>query len=189
MTSLFTSPVAVSHWWLKEFITPGMMAVDATAGNGYDTAFLADRVGPSGRVFAFDIQQEALKETEKRLVKLGLRDRVQLIAAGHERLLEYVQSPINAMVFNLGYRPRGDKTIITRPETTIEALKAGMTLLAPSGLIVMTVYVGHPGGAEEWTSLKQVIADLPSEEWQVVKLRFVNRPEHAPFNIGLQKIG
>lgn len=189
MTSLFKDAVSISHWWLGEYIIPGMVVVDATAGNGYDTAFLAERVGPSGRVFAFDIQQEALEVTRKRLIDQGLEDRVQLIAAGHENLLEFVHSPINAMVFNLGYLPRGNKTIITRPDTTIKALEAGMTLLVPTGLIVITVYVGHPGGAEEWTSLEQFISSLPSKEWQVVKLKFINRPEHAPFNIGIQKIG
>src|SRR5690606_3119323 len=103
----------------------GMVAVDATAGNGYDTVFLAGRVGPTGRVYAFDIQEEALRETRARITEQGLADRVELIHAGHERLLEYVNGPINAMVFNLGYRPRGDKRVITRPETTIEALKGG----------------------------------------------------------------
>lgn len=187
MMSLFKDAVSVSHWWLQTYLTQGMVAVDATAGNGYDTVFLAGRVGPTGRVYAFDIQEEALRETRARITEQGLADRVELIHAGHERLLEYVNEPINAMVFNLGYRPRGDKRVITRPETTIEALKGGMTLLVSGGLILLTVYTGHPGGEEEWTSLRQFLVRLPKEKWQVVKLKFLNRPEKAPFNIGIQK--
>jgi predicted methyltransferase len=34
----------------------GDVAVDATAGNGHDTLFLAEAVGPTGRVHAVDVQ-------------------------------------------------------------------------------------------------------------------------------------
>lgn len=189
MTKLFRDPVHISHWWLGEYLKPGMIAVDATAGNGHDTLFLANRVGPSGKVFAFDIQDKALKATSELLKQHGLADRVELVAAGHEHLLEYVRQPINAVVFNLGYLPGGDKTIITRPETTVEALKGGLELLVPGGLIVLTVYTGHPGGLNEWESLKELIVQLPKDKWHVVQLTFLNRSKFSPFNIGIQKLG
>ena len=189
MTKLFRDPVHISHWWLGEYLKPGMIAVDATAGNGHDTLFLANRVGPSGKVFAFDIQDKALKATSELLKQHGLADRVELVAAGHEHLLEYVRQPINAVVFNLGYLPGGDKTIITRPETTVEALKGGLELLVPGGLIVLTVYTGHPGGLNEWESLKELIVQLPKDKWHVVQLTFLNRSKILPFNIGIQKLG
>lgn len=189
MTKLFREPVHISHWWLREYLKPGMIAVDATAGNGHDTLFLANQVGPSGKVFAFDIQEKALKATNDLLQQHGLANRVELIAAGHEHLLEYIHQPIHTMVFNLGYLPGGDKTIITRPETTIKALRGGLELLVPGGLIVLTVYTGHPGGWDEWESLKQFIVQLPKDQWDVVQLTFLNRSKFSPFNIGIQKLG
>lgn len=50
------------------------------------------------------------------------------------------------VAFNLGYLPGGDKTIITKPETTLPALEAAKGILMPGGLISLVVYVGHPGG-------------------------------------------
>ena len=47
-----------SHQLLKEVVELGDFVIDATMGNGHDTAFLAELVGPSGEVFAFDIQKK-----------------------------------------------------------------------------------------------------------------------------------
>lgn len=38
----------------------GDTVIDATAGNGHDTVFLAQLVGRQGRVWAFDVQSSAL---------------------------------------------------------------------------------------------------------------------------------
>ena len=46
--------IAQAVW--SRFVRPGDTVVDATCGNGHDTKWLAQAVGPSGRVFAFDIQ-------------------------------------------------------------------------------------------------------------------------------------
>lgn len=57
---------------LSSVITEGDTAVDATAGNGHDTLFLAQLVGDSGAVYAFDIQQQAVDATIGRLKEHGL---------------------------------------------------------------------------------------------------------------------
>ena len=76
--------------WAKALICAavgeGGTVVDATMGNGYDTAWLCGLVGPDGRVFAFDIQPEAVARTRARLEALGLANRAELICAGHERM-------------------------------------------------------------------------------------------------------
>lgn len=50
------------------------------------------------------------------------------------------------IAFNLGYLPGGDKTLITEPQITLEALNVAKDILMPGGLISLVVYVGHPGG-------------------------------------------
>ena len=45
---------------LEKIVSAGETVIDATAGNGYDTLFLAKLVGESGKVFSFDVQQEAI---------------------------------------------------------------------------------------------------------------------------------
>jgi len=61
------------------FVKEGDTVVDATCGNGNDTAFLASLVGENGRVFGFDIQDKAIANTTKKLTDLNLIDRVTLI--------------------------------------------------------------------------------------------------------------
>ncbi len=132
-------------------LQPGEVAVDATVGNGHDTLFLAQQVGAQGHVYGFDIQEEALARTRRRLEEAGLRDRVTLLQMGHEHMAEAVPAAwhgrIGAVMFNLGYLPGGsDRTCITRPQTTVPALEAALRLLRPGGVLTVVAYRGHPGG-------------------------------------------
>ena len=51
--------------FILEHLHEGEVAADFTMGNGNDTLFLSKTVGESGRVYAFDIQEDALISTEK----------------------------------------------------------------------------------------------------------------------------
>lgn len=46
--------IAQSAW--QQLIREGMTVVDATCGNGNDAKWLAEKIGPQGHLFAFDIQ-------------------------------------------------------------------------------------------------------------------------------------
>ena len=48
------------------------LCIDATCGNGGDTAFLCRLVGKEGRVLGFDIQPEAIASTRQNLARKGL---------------------------------------------------------------------------------------------------------------------
>ena len=107
---------------LMSAVLPGDRVIDATMGNGHDTAFLCETVGPSGHVYAFDIQPQAVASTEMLLRQAGLLDRADLYCAGHQRMDEYVTEPVSAVVFNLGWLPGGDHSVTTFWETTREAV-------------------------------------------------------------------
>jgi hypothetical protein len=47
---------AIAHAVWGQFVRPGDRVVDATAGNGADSLFLAKAVGPSGHLTIIDIQ-------------------------------------------------------------------------------------------------------------------------------------
>ena len=42
---------------LEDVISEGDIVIDATMGNGYDTKYLAEKVGESGVVYSFDVQE------------------------------------------------------------------------------------------------------------------------------------
>ncbi len=162
----------------------GDTAVDFTMGNGGDTAFLSQTVGESGKVYAFDIQEEALASTEAHLRELGTPENYKLIHASHHRVLEFVEGPIKAGMFNLGYLPRsGKKQITTMRETTLPAVKAAISLLAPDGILLVAVYPGHEEGRLEGEMLESYFATLDRRRISVSCFRIVNSPASPYFYI------
>ena len=141
------------HHILTNHLKEGDRAIDATAGNGYDTLFLAEQVGPSGKVIAIDIQDCAIRSTRERLESAGLIDRVRLVTEDHaitlRKLMVDDHENVAAITFNLGYLPGSDKSIQTRAESTEEALAASIQLLTPGGYLCVTAYRGHSGGTAE----------------------------------------
>ncbi len=135
---------------VAEALTEGDVGVDATLGNGHDVLFLAERVGEKGRVHGFDVQKAALEVSAKRLRAAGFSERVSLHLRGHEEMAEVIpEEKIGAAMFNLGYLPGADKSLVTRAETTLPALEAAFFLLRRGGVLSMVCYPGHPGGGEE----------------------------------------
>ncbi len=157
----------------------GSLAIDATAGNGYDTLFLAKLVGPSGTVWAFDIQAQALLKTASRLeeqqitVQLRLQRagstqiddlscRVIAIEANHAEMGHHLppdaRGCVSAIMFNLGYLPGADKACITAATSTLVALDVSLEYLAPEGVLSVVVYPGHPGGRDEAEAVRRWFA-------------------------------
>ncbi len=165
--------------------------VDATAGNGHDTVFLARVAGPRGRVLAFDVQESALEATRRRLVSEGLESRVELIHAGHERMLDLLSGTagsVAGIVFNLGFLPGSDKSRVTRAETTLAALRAACTLLGMHGLLSVHAYSGHPGGKEECRQVLAFFAGLPRKTWRVQVLSDGNKPRNVEWLLLAEKL-
>ena len=162
-------------------LSPGDVAVDATVGNGLDTCFLSGAVGPGGRVHGFDIQADALEQARRRLCGEGAPDNVVLHHAGHERMAELlppeVQGRLAVAMFNLGYLPGGDETLVTRAATTCAAVDAALSLMRTGGLVSLTMYTGHPGGRDEARAVGAHCAAIPKERARVMRCSMHNHPE------------
>lgn len=180
--------VSLAREFIAGVLRPGDAVVDATAGNGKDTLFLAAAVGPTGRVYAFDVQMEALEVTRRRLVEAGLDRGVEIIHDGHENMKKYVRERVRGVMFNLGYLPGGRREVITRPETTVPAVQAGLDLLEPGGRMSVVVYTGHPGAVEEVKAVEEFAAGLDPRSFWVLKVTYLNRRVSAPFLILIEKI-
>ncbi|MEI5994549.1 class I SAM-dependent methyltransferase [Candidatus Enterococcus mansonii] len=178
-----------SHTLLKEVIQEGDSVLDATMGNGNDTAFLADLVGESGRVYAFDIQEQALINTEKKLTELSLRKQTTLFHQGHETIETVIskETEITAAIFNLGYLPKSNKQIITKPATTKQALDALLSRLKAKGRIILVVYYGHVGGESELALVRDYCQALLQEEYNVLTYQFINQKNNPPILFCIEK--
>ena len=157
--------------------------MDATAGNGHDTLFLCHCVGEEGSVWAFDVQQAALTATRSRLQQADIAESVyHLVHDGHEHLDRHLPADLapRACLFNLGYLPGSDKSVITETPRTLRAVQAALTCLAPGGLLTIVVYPGHEGGAEEGRAIAEWASGLDPRAFEAQHLRPVNRAASPP---------
>ncbi|WHY85056.1 class I SAM-dependent methyltransferase [Neobacillus novalis] len=176
---------------LEKAVQPGDVVVDATVGNGHDTVFLAGLVGDNGKVYGFDVQKEAIVATKERLAAHGLSERVTIFHEGHEQLSAKIptsdQRKITGAIFNLGYLPGSDKSIVTQPDTTIAAIEQLLELMAPEGIIVLVIYHGHEQGTVERDILLQFCQQLDQKKAHVLQYQFINQQNNPPFIVALEK--
>lgn len=176
---------------MQRVVRPGGFVVDATVGNGHDTLFLAQLVGEKGKVFGYDIQEEAIANTKKQLLERGLLERVTLFQKGHEHISETIPEEIHGSLsgamFNLGYLPGGNKAIVTKAETTIKAVNQLLKMMASGGIIVLVVYHGHDEGEKERDELMAFSRGLDQEMVHVLQYAFINQRNNAPFVLAFEK--
>jgi len=172
---------------LGHSIEKGEIAVDGTAGNGHDTLFLSQLVGESGHVYAFDVQQQAVDATQSRLTEHGVTN-ATVILDGHENVANYVGNEIAGAIFNLGYLPGADHSIVTKGNTTIVAIEQLLQLLKVGGIIVLVIYHGHEGGKEERDEVLRFVSSLPQKYVHVLRYEFINQQNDPPFIVAMEKV-
>lgn len=181
-----TTKLAQAIW--EHYLSPQLAsgeyaAVDATCGRGNDTIWLAARCG---RVYAFDIQPEAIAATRETLHAADVSDvpaatpAVTLIEDSHADLAAYIREPIGLIVFNLGYLPGGDKDRTTVAASTLTALQAAADRLAVGGLLSVTMYWGHEAGKAEREVVLSWAAKLDRSIYHCVHTDMLNQPNCPP---------
>jgi len=156
----------LTHELLGAYLRKGDIAIDATVGNGHDTAYLLTKVGKKGHVYGFDIQTSAIEATRQQCANA---ENLTLIHDSHAKLADYIPpqqvGKIQACLFNLGYLPGGDKTIITKSESTLQALDAACEVLMVGGVLTVLAYPGHSDGDQETAQVAKWCAKLSSEQF------------------------
>lgn len=162
----------VEELYWQKIIRPGDDVIDATLGNGYDTLRLAKIVRGKGKIYGFDIQKKAIENSQKLLRDYAI---VEFYEKSHA---DFGNLTAKLIVYNLGYLPKGDKSVTTQADTTIKSLESAIKVLQPGGAITLMAYVGHPEGVEEERAVRQFCSQLP-KEFLVVHHTVINR-EKAP---------
>lgn len=182
------SALDIAHKMITQMVKPGMLCIDATAGNGHDTEFLCSLVGESGKVIAMDIQQTAVDNTKARLEQAGFTDRAEVFCMSHSDM-ELVAEPNSAdcIVFNFGWLPGGDHNVFTRAETSVPAIEKAVSIIKPGGLLVLCVYYGRNNGYSERDAIINFVSNLESRYYAVMKCDFLNRHNDPPFPIFIVK--
>lgn len=161
------SLTAVAQELVSQIIHPGDKVIDATAGNGHDTCFLARQVGQHGSVYAFDVQTNALQLTKNRLTEQGDLHQVLLLLHNHHLINQHVSGEIQAAMFNFGYLPGSDKRITTQHQTSLSAVRQCLEKLSSGGIITLLCYRGHQGGQQETDTLSALLTSLDKDHFSI----------------------
>ncbi|MBQ3841990.1 MAG: class I SAM-dependent methyltransferase [Ruminiclostridium sp.] len=182
------SALEIIHKILRDHINPGDICIDATAGRGRDTLFLAELVGESGLVTAFDIQEAAVESTRQLLEENGMSARTRVVLDSHANMADYAEpGTVSAITFNFGWLPGGDHNVFTHSESSIAAIKAGLPLLRDEGIMTLIIYYGRETGFAERDALLEFLPTIDSDIYSVVEMPFVNRANCPPIPIMILK--
>lgn len=187
---MLTGIIQYAHKLLESTIKENDIVVDATCGNGNDTLFLSNLVGDNGHVYAFDIQEQAIQNTKNRLLEQN-KENVTYIHDSHANLSTYINNDfkekLGGAIFNLGYLPRSDKSIITQGDSTIAAINQLLTYIRKQGLIILVIYHGHEGGKDEKNAVLSYVEQLDQKQYSVIRYGFINQVNNPPFVVAIQK--
>ncbi len=185
MTYYDKNALKLSHEHFKNNIRKGDICVDATMGRGRDTLILSTLTGDMGKVFAFDIQKDAINSTSL-LLSENNRNNVTLILDSHHNLKNYVKSA-KCVVFNLGFLPGGDHSIYSHPNTSIKAIEAALDIIDIDGFVSICSYYGGDTGFEEKDALLSFLENLDQKKYTVMLQSFHNRKGCPPLFIVIEK--
>lgn len=180
--------LTLAHSFLSSHVRPGDLCIDATAGRGRDTVFLCRLVGDSGRVLAYDIQQNAVDETTALLEKEQLSHIGRVFQKSHDRMAEDAKpETVRAIVFNFGWLPGGDHNVFTRAETSIRAIEQGLKLLTPDGVMSLSIYYGKENGTAERDALLSYLSSIDPKTATVLISNFINRKNNPAIPVFILK--
>ena len=174
----------ITEWclrFIRDHVKEGDICIDATAGNGNDTLALCNLVGESGKVIAFDIQEEAIVNTKKRLETNAVLERAELHLESHVNMNKYAEeNSVSCIVFNFGYLPGGDHNLATKKESSMEAIYEGLRLLKKGGMMSLCIYSGGDSGFEERDAILEELKQLDGKKYLVILSQYYNRPNNPP---------
>ncbi len=174
------------HEFLRQHVKAGAFCIDATAGKGRDTALLCRLAGESGKVLAFDIQQEAIDQTRALLAREGLK--AEVILDSHANMERYARpGTADCVVFNFGRLPGGDPHIFTRASSSVAAIGAGLRLLRPGGVMAIALYYGGENGYEERDAVLEYLKTVDDRAYTVLCCDWANRRGEPPMPIFVWK--
>lgn len=166
------------------------IAIDATCGNGNDSLFLAKR---SKQLLCFDIQEQAINNTQLLLSSHPLDCAIQLIQDSHAKLAEVcdqknMRGQVDVVMFNLGFLPKSDDlTITTTKNSTSAAIKHAIECLSSHAMMTLLCYRGHDNGAAEFQAVQELIQKLSSDAWQCQQFDSAKATETTPILLTLSR--
>jgi len=176
------SIIDFAHQVLRDNTARDDIALDLTIGNGHDTLLLVEL---AAFVYGFDIQEQAILETKKRLSKYN---NYLLIHDNHINFLQYAKNHFNVAIMNLGYLPGGNKQITTMAISTLPTVEAVLKNINVLGILIIVVYPGHKEGKHEGKLLDIYLSKLNQQEYSILKYQFINQKNNPPYLLIIRRL-
>jgi predicted methyltransferase len=151
-------------------IFDGSTVADLGAGGGWFTVRLARRVGPTGRVYAQDIQKPMIESMERRFQREGLRNVTTVLGTEEDAKLE--PGSVNAVLIVGVY---GE---LAKP---VELLKTVRKALRPGGRIGVVDFRKDGFGPGPDPEEERVDEAVVIKDAQAANLRLISRDTPLPF--------
>jgi predicted methyltransferase len=151
-------------------IFDGSTVADLGAGGGWFTVRLARRVGPTGRVYAQDIQKPMIESMERRFQREGLRNVTTVLGTEEDAKLD--PGSVNAVLIVGVY---GE---LAKP---VELLKTVRKALRPGGRIGVVDFRKDGFGPGPDPEEERVDEAVVIKDAQAANLRLISRDTPLPF--------
>lgn len=179
--------LGLSHKFVAEHVKSGDFCIDGTAGRGRDTLFLSQLVGTKGRVIAFDIQEEAIESTKQLLLENNAKN-AEVYLCCHSKMDDFAQSgSVGAIMFNFGWLPGGNHNKFSQADTSVLAIKKGLELLKPGGVMTVCLYYGKENGTKERDQILSFLETVDQAKYSVLFTNFINRAGCPPMAVLIKK--
>lgn len=183
------NPVKIAQFLLQEKLKTAKLVVDATAGNGQDTLFMAANTPENTVVLSFDVQESAIQATQKLLSQHNLLTKVKLYCVSHTDINHYLnKTMIDIAMFNLGYLPGDNHRVVTKTDSTLLAVKQVIEYLNEGGVLSIVAYPGHEEGLQEEQELYKFLAVLPTKNFTVLRSNMLNHVNNPPILYIIEKV-
>lgn len=170
------------HLW-NVVLKKANIIIDATCGNGHDLLYLFKNSLKESNIYTFDIQKNALQYSRDKIFSLKEENtsRIKFIHDSHENMKNHrIPTPYDLVVFNLGYLPKGDHSITTKADSTINAIKVATANLSTIGIVTIVAYPGTDYGAYERDCIKSFLEKIPQSNFNISHWKPINQTNNPP---------
>lgn len=139
-------------------ITPGMVAAEIGAGRGRFVVHLAVRVGGTGKVYAEDIDETALKHLEKRCAHWGLSNVTTILGQVKDPKLPPGESDLLIVVSSYHHF-----------EDPVALLRNARPALKPEGRLAVVEWVPWNKNDREGTTAEDMEAEMEAAGYRLIR--------------------
>lgn len=174
---------------ISKYLEKGSVCIDGTLGNGNDSLKIYKALDGDCKIYSFDIQDQAINQAKNLFRDNNVaEEKINIISDSNENVDQYVREDVDFFILNLGYLPKGDKTITTTYKSVGTFLEKTLKIMAPGAFGIIVFYPGHPAGMEEYIKISDYLSRLDQKHFNVIKIEQMNQKNQPPQVVMVERL-